>query len=84
MQMVGHFSVDRNETAPNRGILLYLMGASCGWPRILSGQLGVGPILWTPLFPLSSECGAKYRTTGRYTSRVTTYYSGVPIWGKRF
>ena len=59
MQMVGHFSSTFDETAPNWGILPYLMGASRGWPRIVSGGLGVGPLQSAPKSPLSSENGAK-------------------------
>lgn len=59
MQMVGHFSSTFGETAPNRGNRPYLMGASRGWPRIVSGGLGVGPLQSAPKSPLSSENGAK-------------------------
>ena len=59
MQMVGHFSSTFDETAPNRGILPYLMGAGRGWPRIVSGGLGGSPLNWTGKSPLSSENGAK-------------------------
>ena len=59
MQMVGHFSSTFDETAPNRGNRPYLMGASRGGPRIVSGGLGGSPLNWTGKSPLSSENGAK-------------------------
>lgn len=59
MQMVGHFSSTFDETAPNWGILPYLMGASSGWPRIVSGGLGGSPLNWTGKSPLPCENGAK-------------------------
>ena len=59
MQMVGHFSSTFDETAPNWGNRPHLMGAGRGWPRIVSGGLGVGPLQSAPKSPLSSENGAK-------------------------
>ena len=84
MQMVGHFSSTFDETAPNWGNRPYLMGASRGWPRIVSGGLGGSPLNWTGKSPLSSENRGIPSTVGRHNARVTTYCHGVPIGAKKF
>ena len=84
MQMVGHFSSLRNKNAPNRGNRPYFARVSRGWPRIVSGGLGVGPLQSAPKSPLPGENRGIPSTVGRHNARVTTYCHGVPIGAKKF